>query len=90
MQQAGASEQAADVAVACFCPKPAGDPEVVPVTIVLPAPLFGDGLEYLGGSAPVLLGCLRQIAARLVLAWPALEKCLLACWYCSVVTWGSS
>ena len=35
---------------------------VVPVTVMLPAPLFGDGLEDLGSSAPALLGCLREIA----------------------------
>ena len=29
---------------------------------VFPAALFGDGLEDLGGGAPSLLGCLREIA----------------------------
>ena len=55
-------EQAADIAVAGFGPEPADDPAVVPVTVMLPAPLLGDGLEDLGSSAPALLGCLREIA----------------------------
>ena len=35
---------------------------VVPVAVMLPAALFGDGLEDLDSSAPALLGCLREIA----------------------------
>ena len=34
---------------------------VVPVTGNAPQPLFGDGLEDLGSSAPSLLGCLPEI-----------------------------
>ena len=62
MQQAGASEQAADVAIARFGPEPAGDPEVVPVAVVLPPATFCDGFEDMGSGAPALLGGLWEIA----------------------------
>ena len=48
MQGTRCVEQAADIAFAGFGPEPAGDPEVVPVAIVLPAALVGDGLEGSG------------------------------------------
>ena len=75
MQGTRCAEQAADIAVACFGPEPAGDPEVVPVAIVLPAALFGDGLEDLGGSALALLGCLREIAVGEFLSGLRQEMC---------------
>ena len=62
MQQAGASEQPADVGVAGLRPESADCNEVVPVSAVFLAALFGDGLEDLGSGAPALLGRLGQIA----------------------------
>ena len=60
----GGVEQVADFAVAGFGPQPSDCNEVVPVTAVLPAALFGDGLEDLDRSAPALFGGLWQIAIR--------------------------
>ena len=62
MQGTGCIEQAAYVSASGLSPEPADGDEVVPVAVVLPAPLFGDGLEDLGSSAPALLGCLRETA----------------------------
>ena len=38
--------------------------EVVAMSAVFPAALFGDGFEHLGGGAPSFLRCLLQIAVR--------------------------
>ena len=42
--------------------------------LCIPAPLFGDGLEDLGSSAPALLGCLREIAVGEFLSWPERQE----------------
>ena len=62
VQGTGCVEQAAYVSVSGLSPEPADGDEVVSVPAVFPAALFGDGLEDLGGGAPALLGCLREIA----------------------------
>ena len=62
MEVAGDSEQAADVGVAGFRAEPVGRDEVVAMAAVLPAALFGDGLQDFDSGVPPFLGCLRQIA----------------------------
>ena len=62
VQGTGCVEQVADVSGSGLSPEPADGDEVVSVLAVFPAALFGDSLEDLGGGAPSLLRCLRQVA----------------------------
>ena len=58
MQDAGRVEKALYLAVADFGTDSAG----LSVAVALPASLFGDGLEHLGGGSPTLFGRLCQVA----------------------------
>jgi len=62
VEVAGDDEQAADVAVAGFRAEPGGRDEVVAMSAVLPAALFGDRPEDLDRGTSAILGCLSEVA----------------------------
>ena len=62
VQRAGNVEQAADVLVAGFGHQTGDGIEQCGVVSVLPAALFGDGFDHLGGGAPAFFGGLADVA----------------------------
>ena len=62
VERAGGVEKPAYLAVAGFRADSVGGSVVIAVAVVLPAPVFGDGLEHMSGGALPFLGCLREVA----------------------------
>lgn len=84
MRGAGRVEQPTYLAVADFGTDSAGRSVVMAVAVVLPAPLFDDGLRiWTAAPQPFSETCARSPSASSGLA--RARKYSLACWYCWVV-----